>query len=133
MEQLENVYGGMVEEGMLSRGLAGTKATGQAAGQWVKGVGRALIGRSNPISARAYKLYYKIANLTRSFASDINTISGGDTFDDEVFVVMESLRAISRGTGPLAESANEILIVIERRRGRAARPRKIRDLNALIG
>ena len=138
MEKLENLYGQMItesndlmEEGRLTRARAGLNAYGQTAGRWVGGIGRALLGKGN-LPARVFRLYYKVRNLVKEYANDINVIAGSTVYYDEVNTFMLALESIAKGSSPEKESAVKLLNILQPQFKKTSRPRMLVDLDKLI-
>lgn len=131
MEKLENLYNEVIEEGIFNRAGANVKSYGQAAGAWARGIGRSLVGKGNA-PARVLRLYYKLGNVVKNYANDINVLAGANTYDDEVYTLLQAIHAIRNGSGPEKAIAQELADLINKKIGKKARPRKISDLDKLI-
>lgn len=134
MEKLENLYQEVVEEGILGRAAAGIKATGQTAGKYVSGVGRALIGKANHIDAASFRLFYKLANVVQSFTKDIEKMTGvtGGAYKP-VGILVTSLQEVARSNSPESGKAQDILnMYLMRTHGGKSQPATISDMERII-
>jgi len=59
-------------------------------------------------------------------------LAGANTYEDEVYTLMEAIKAVAKGTSPDKQKAQDLLDLIRKRVGHGTRPRKIKDLDALL-
>lgn len=121
-EKLENLYNEMVstpnqevvEEGIVNRVVQGGKSYGQAAGKYVGGIGRALVGKGSP-SVGIFRTYYKIVNLVKGYVSDIDSTAGAKVTTDsaKVDLLWFTLQDVAKGTGVEAERAKKIVTAMQ--------------------